>query len=488
MPIASPRLDDPSAIGDEGRARAASLWLASLVVFAVVGAIGVRAGEPELLPALALLVGLTVAGVALLDRNSFAQLFVGHLLVVTAGSALSVLVLAAPIVDRALFVVAACAVALVGVAAAWADVGSEEIGRAVKSGLLTYLTVLVSSVAVGTVAVAAFFGWVSLDSATAVDDALGSVVVSCLAVVVSASCLRLALRKLPVRQLAPRSRREDALRYLRIGDNWLRVASIGCLLALVGSLFLWPLLDVEYLLADRPSLENAILGLSDPALVWPLLAVGVGTALVAYLLWGLRALVRQIAVTSTRQAVAVITGVVITGVGTVWAGLLYVGLVRGLSDLTWGLSTTGVPVATLLVVGPLAFAVAGGLAIVARWLGLLPARATGPAISAVGLLLVAVGLGGGEPLFVFGCIAAALLVWDVSTFGLGLTAELGHRPETRRLELFHGAVAVAVSLGAVLVVVGLESLRTGMFAGIGGTTGAILVAFGAVLLLVPLRG
>ncbi|ADB62413.1 hypothetical protein Htur_3551 [Haloterrigena turkmenica DSM 5511] len=487
MAIAGPRLDSPSAIGDEGRPRAASLWVATLVVVAVVGGIGIRTGESSLLPTLALVAGGAVAGVALTERDSFARLFVGHLLLVTCGSALAVLVIVGPVLDRALFVAAACALSLVGVAATWADIGSDDVARAVKSAAVTYISMLVSAIVVSVLLAVALAGRVALQWVTGSAAPLWSLVGFLAVVWTTAAALLIGYRKLPLRQLTPRSRRERLEARLERVHRGLRWTLFGLpVLGIVLTvLWTWGGLGAT---VRQFGLGVLFRGLSSPVIVWPLVAVGFGVGLVGLLADVVRRLTRQISVESTRSAVAMTVGVAITVVGVVWAVLLFFGLVRGVPRLAWGLTTSGAPIAALLLAGPLALLVVGVAAVLADGLELLPTRATGPAVAATGLLFVAIGLGGGEPVLTFATVAGALLVWDVSTFGLGLTAELGHLPDTRRLELFHAAVAVGVALGAVLLAAGLEVLRSGAFAGIGTAGGAVVIAFGAVLLLVPLRG
>jgi hypothetical protein len=122
--------------------------------------------------------------------------------------------------------------------------------------------------------------------------------------------------------------------------------------------------------------------------------------------------------------------------------------------------------------------------------GVLPDRAGGPAVAAAGLFVAVLGAGlAALPApIVFAIVAGALLVWDVSTFGLGVTAELGHLPETRRLELFHGVLAVGVGAVAVAglwgVVVGRRLFR---IVG-GGPIAATVLVVGVLLLAAVVRG
>jgi len=67
---------------------------------------------------------------------------------------------------------------------------------------------------------------------------------------------------------------------------------------------------------------------------------------------------------------------------------------------------------------------------------------------------VGAGLAGVPSVAVFACITAGMVAWDVSAFGLGVTADLGHIPETRRLELFHGLLGVGIGIVAVAVPLG----------------------------------
>jgi len=208
----------------------------------------------------------------------------------------------------------------------------------------------------------------------------------------------------------------------------------------------------------------------------PLLAVAVGSLFAGLVAVVLRRLTRRTAPDATRRTAALVVGVVIVALTPIGFLLLLVSpLVAWLLALVVG-------------IGPLVFIILGGGGVLAGWGGLLPDRSGGPAIAATGLVIAAIGLGMHSPVLVFACIAGAVLVWDLATFGLGVTGELGHLPETRRLELFHGVVAVAVGGGAVLVTIGLETLRTGAFAGVGGTSALALVAVGALVLLLPLRG
>ena len=93
-----------------------------------------------------------------------------------------------------------------------------------------------------------------------------------------------------------------------------------------------------------------------------------------------------------------------------------------------------------------------GLLLVFAGLGRLravPQRAAPAAVAAAGLVLAgaAAGVQGANPGFVFGLVAAGMVVWNVGVHGVGLAAELGRRAPTARVELVH--VAATVALGAL---------------------------------------
>jgi hypothetical protein len=88
---------------------------------------------------------------------------------------------------------------------------------------------------------------------------------------------------------------------------------------------------------------------------------------------------------------------------------------------------------------------------------------------------------------VFGATAGALVVWDVGTFGLGVTAELGHLPDTRRLELYHGVFAVGVGLAAVAVATAADAAIRPVGATVGTPAAMAVAAVGVLLVLVTLR-
>lgn len=481
MSLAGPRLDRPSAIGDEGRPRAASLWLASLVVVAVVGVVGVVIGVPSLLPTLGLVVGLSVAGVGLLERNGLASQFVAHTFLLTFGSAFALVVLAAPLVSRVGLAVSGCALALAGIGAAWADLGDDDLQPAAMGSVIGYASMLCSAVVVTILAVAAVFGAGVIAEITGVSSPIASLIGFCMILAVTGTVVRLALGWLPVREVTPRDRRPAVERRLAVLQQRLLYGIVGSIGAIIGVSILALAVGDGRLPAG--SLLAGIFGaLSSPVVVWPLVAIGAVSGCLGVGALLLRRLTREVTAETTRR-----TGAVVAGVGLSLPFVFGLALFLATGGVVVGPVVIGAAILVALAVGPLAvmFLLGGGLVGIA--LGLVPTRATGPAIAATGLIVTAIGLGRARPLLVFACIAAAILVWDSSTFGLGLTAELGHLPETRRLELFHAAVAVGVAVAAVALAIGLEGLRSLVASG-GAAGPTALIVFGAVLLLLPLRG
>lgn len=477
MSLAGPLLDRPSAVGDEGRPRAASLAVASFAVAALVGVTGYLVDEIDLLFTLATLTGLTAAGVGLLDRERFVHLFFGHALLTWFGWPLAVLVVAAPLYDRIGLAVTGFAVALFALAATWADAADRErLRTAVYAGGRTYVATWLWLVggALAATFVLVVLGSLSLAAAatTPATAALGfSFVVVC-----SGGAAVLGLRWLPIRQLTPVGHREA----VAVHVARLRWVAVGAMVAgtVLGALVLVHGLagGFEDMATRTPWLAAALEGLSSWLVVGPLAVVG-GLVLLA---GGVALLARSAAARTDPQSAGRLAAVA--------AGLPMAIAMVVLVAIVLMFPIAGFVLAPVVLLSPLLVVLLAGVAFAAAELRLVPDRAGGPALAAVGLLAAAVGAADSFPLLAFGCVAVALLVWDVSTYGLGITAELGRLPDTRRLELVHGVLSIGVAGVAVLLVAGLDVLRTGAFAGIGGALPALLACVGALLLLVPLRG
>lgn len=475
MAISGPRLDRPSAIGDEGRPRAASLWLATLVIVVLVGGVGIAIGGRSLVVSLVTVVGMAVAGIGLLERDrlGFVEQFGSHALLVTFGSATALLVVVAPFVTRAGIAVSGFTLALLGIGITWANVGSDGLKRSVEGAALTYVSMLFAALIVGVMLAVGFVGWRGLGLVVDETSPLLSLAVFLLGVAATASATLLALRWLPLVQLTRRDRRPSVKQSITALHRLLLGTILGVFVALVVLLGLGL---GGWLPIGNPIVSSVLTGLSTWYVLGPLLAITVVSVLLGLLAVSLRRLTRRSSADATRRSAAITVGVTLVLLAPIGLLLLFVSPV-----VVWLL-------ALVLSVGPIVFVVVGACGVCAIWLGLLPDRTSGPAIAAAGLVIAAIGVGRSEPVLAFACIASAALVWDLTTFGLGVTGELGHVPETRRLELFHGVLAAGIGVGALLVAIGLETLRTGAFAGIGGSSAVAIVALGALVLLVPLRG
>ncbi|THE65311.1 hypothetical protein D8Y22_08965 [Salinadaptatus halalkaliphilus] len=489
MSLAGPRLDRPSAIGDEGRPRAASLAIATLVVVALAVAGGVAIGEPSLVTVLGTVAGLTVAGIGLLERTGFVPQAVGYAFIVTFGSAFALLVVIGPVFGRVGLVVVGVAFSLLGLGMAWADVDSDGLLRATAGCALTYGSLLVSLLFVGLGAAIVALAWAMLGLVTTASTPAASLVGLLVVLAGVTLCVLLGLWLVPIRQLTPRSRRERVDERLAT----LRRVLAGCFVGSIGTILLIATLWVTGLFGQLVALvgplEVGLRWLSSPVVIWPLVGAGLLVVAVGVASATVRQGAQQLGGEGSTWSVAILVGASLVGAGVLVVAVVFVGamlgtpapgaLLAGLAPLVAGV---------VLLFGPFAFLLVFGGLVVSIAIGLVPARAAGPALTAAGLVLAAIGLSASHPIFVFACLAGAVLVWDVSTFGLGVTAELGHMPASRRLELVHGVLSTGLAISAVVLALGLEIVRTGVFGGVGGTAGLLAVGVGTLLVLLPLRG
>ncbi|MFB6172887.1 MAG: glycosyl transferase, partial [Haloarculaceae archaeon] len=166
-------------------------------------------------------------------------------------------------------------------------------------------------------------------------------------------------------------------------------------------------------------------------------------------------------------------------------------LLVGLSSGQYG-AVVLVALAMLLVfVGTMVVLLALGTVALAARLSLLPDRAAPLALVAAGVFAVALGggvAGAPAPLTFLG-VGAALFAWDVSEFGLGLTAELGHLPETRRVEVFHAVASAGVALAGVALAAALHATLGALVPATFALPAAMALAVLGTLVLLPgLRG
>lgn len=487
MAISGPRLDRPSAIGDDGRSRAASLWLATLVVCVLVGVAGIAMGEPSLLVTLATVVGMAVGAIGLLERDQqgFFEQFGAHALLVTFGSATALLLVIAPFVAREGIAVSGFALALLGIGLGWANVGTDGLQRSLEGVAVTYASMLCVALVVSALFALGVAVWRGVAILGATQSPLVSVAGVLTVIAVTAAALLLALHWLPLVQLTRRDQRDRTeavvatVRRLLVRTILVAFGTLVVVLAI--GLAGWMPASVGSGTGTTTGTgigtgKQFLVALSSLPVIGLPLAIAAASVCTGLCAVSLRWLTRQSSAVATRRSGALAVGIALVLLTPLWIVLFLASPLVG-----WLL-------ALVLGIGPVVFMFLAATGVVTIWVGILPDRASGPAIAAVGLLVAAIGLGLNHPVLVFGCIAGAVLVWDLSTFGLGVTGELGHIPETRRLELVHGVFAIAIGAGAVLVATGLDTVRSGAFAGVGSTTAVALVALGAIVLLLPLRG
>ncbi|AJF27111.1 glycosyl transferase [Haloarcula sp. CBA1115] len=474
--IGGPRLDTPSAVGDEGRPRATSLTIVALIVAAFALATGVLSGDPRLFSGIALLAGIAVAGLTLLDRDGLGPTVIGHLCFLPAATGV---VASVGQVSVAPLLALGVAVAMVGVATAWTDVlDRETVAAATVSSVVSYLFAVVGLV-VGTVVVA--LAWLCWKVVSAVAGGASPIATTvCLGVlgVAASGCLYFAVTQLPLLQLTARSRRDAMANRLKRGTQSLKLVALGsAALSVVVPLAL--LVTPFGQLVASPPFSLGIRLLSSWVVLAPLLAVTAGA-----LLAGSGAIVIRKFTTEFDAASVRTVGAAIAAAGYVVLlapFLLRIGIFgfASLPAVFFGALLLPLVVYLLLVL------VIGGLTF-----GLLPARAGPAALTASGLICASTGAAQADlsSLLVFAGVVGGLVVWDVGTFGLGLTAELGHRPETRRLELYHSVFAVGVGLLGIAAVGLVDTARHAVGAAIGSPETMALAAIGVLLLLAPLRG
>lgn len=481
MAIGGTRLDRPSAVGDEGRPRAASLTVVALVVIAVLAAAGFLVGDPLLFTSFALFVGLVTAGLVLLSRDRLWPVVLGHLLFLPPACILTALAvgsgLATFAVPGLLFLAVGALLAMFGVMTGWNDaLNRETVKTALLYSALSYLLWLVVLVLLLILGALLWGGRLFVLGLTRGSGPVASLYGLLALVGLAAGCLYVAVRALPAIQLTPSHRRPAAReRYasLRSALVYLTAGSWGLLvLAVVATL-----VGAVQALLSLPALGSLVILVTRLTAI-PLACVAVLSLLIALGAW------------VARRATSGFDSVSTGAVGASAAALCYTFalLVSVPALLRFGVVGVGVffaaPVLPLVVYAGLFVLLTG------FYTGAVPGRAASPALAAAGL--VSMGLGGGlygfPSLFVFAAVTGGLVVWDVGTFGLSVTAELGHIPATRRLELFHGVVAVGLGLAGIAVMTLLDVVRRSVGAGIGTPVTLGVAVLGVVLVTLALRG
>lgn len=483
MPLFGPRLDQPSAIGDEGRPRATSLTIASFVVFAAVAVASHLAGVLSLTLGIATLSALVTLGLALLNRERFLALFLGQLCYVLGGTGLvSLLVLLLVLAPEYGLLFTGFALALTGLATTWADVANRESTKpALFQGAVSYVSMILWIVVLVVVGALFLVLWSFLTGRPTAVPPTPSLLAFLLVVSVSALLVWLGTRWLPFRQLTPRDRRPRLEQ--RLGRSRLAIALVAVVafVAVIVGLVVWVVGGFDMLYASLPPTSALFSGLSSPFVLGPVLLVGFVVLLAAVAALVLRRVTRP----ADRRANQLLAGVVAGFALTLlfWPFVFQyvpVGGVRGVLILI-----------LLFIFGPLALFTVGVAFLVGVAVGILPDRAGGPAVAATGMVVATIGAaltGAVPPVVVFACATAGMVAWDVSAFGLGVTADLGHLPETRRLELFHGVLGVGVGVAVVGILAALDFLRSTVAAGIVAGPAILLAVVAVLLLLIPVRG
>lgn len=477
MSLAGPRLDRLSAVGEEGRPRTTSLTIVSLAVVGLVGVGGFVLDQPDLALVLGALAGTTAAGMALLDRERLIHLVAGHCLLVWFGSPLALLVVGAPLVGLPGLAVSGFALALLGLGATWTDAGdSGGLKRTVAAAAMTYLGMIFWLAALGGLAAVVALSWLILSTLSGQSGPGASTVGFLFVLGATAAGVVLSLPWLPILQLSPRRDRDTVARRIEAIRRVARRTAVVAVVSLPWAGLAWALGGFDVLADTAPGVADALGVLSSPFVLVTVAAPGAAFVVSGLLALALRAGTRRFDPSSAGRLAALIAGLSLAvgvAVGVVLAGVA---------------PAVGLGAITVAFAGPVVLGFTTAVCLLGIALEVVPDRAWGPALAASGLVVAAIGTSTGPAPFTFACVAGALLVWDLSAFGLGVTAELGHLPRTRRLELFHGLIAVAVGAGAVLVVTGLEVLRTSLVAWTGGVPALIVASIGVLVLLVPLRG
>ncbi len=475
--IPIPQLDRPTAVGDEGRPRAVSLAIAALIVAGLSAITGIRIGRVDFLVTLATLTGLTAAGMTLLDREAFIHRLFGYGLLSWFGAPLALIIVAGPLYDRHGLATTGFALAIFGLAASWGNVADRDsLNRSVEASGLTYLALWLWLAVFVVIGITSWLlsGFISL--LTQPPGPVAALAGMLLLVLLAAAGLLCGIRWIPLRQLTPQASRQTVA-------NWLDITRQGIIAVMViagGLLTLLVILllggTIDSVLTTVPLLADLSLQLSAWPVVGFLTTIGGVAFFTGILSLAARRLTRQSTPRSTRRIAAAITGLPMAIAGLIGMALI------GVIPLLGFLLLFAVVLAPVLLVTVLyATSTATGV-------GLIPNRAGGPAIAATGLIIAAIGIVPDSILLALICVAAAVFVWDIVTFGLAVTAELGHRPDTLRLELVHSVRSVSIAGAVILLGTVIAYVAQGAVGSVSGAAPALLACLGAVFLLAPIRG
>ncbi|WP_276254757.1 DUF7519 family protein [Halomontanus rarus] len=279
----------------------------------------------------------------------------------------------------------------------------------------------------------------------------------CVLLALAAVAVRLALATLPIVQLAPRRHEATVRRVVDAVTDVLGVAIALCAVSFVLSLAATAganrLETVYYDLS--PTLHAVLSAVAESAILRLLL---VQLLVVSVVLAGAVALLkvvgmRRLGDAPSRVAPAVLWGLLLVAGIAVAAPTVLESAVGTLDPaqervVAGALEEFGPRVVGLLI-AVVGLWIAGVVLLAipaASELGFVPERTAGVRLvtSGTALATVAGAIAGLGTTFLVGGIVAAMVIWDVGEFGLGLSEELGRDAPTRHGELVHGAASVVV--------------------------------------------
>jgi len=455
-----PRLDRPTVVGEEGRPRGVSLSIAGVVIFLLSILGGGFLGNGRLVMSIGLLTGSLVVGLALLDRDRLGLLIVGTIMAVPLSTVVVLWIARQSLSASRGLVSLGITIALLGMGLTWIDLdGKDDVEEVVNRVAIGYGGTIIG----GFVPMMLYGGFVfAVDAVAPGNGGFASVFGFPISVVFLCGSLYIASGALPIVQLSPRPERPAvAERVARVRRG--AVVAGGITLAATIALIVLPV-----------GLEGVLAVLATPLIVWPLLLASGGLVVLSSIAALAQRLTRDRDVTAQRRVAAIVAGA--------FVGILLLALPLPPTALAIGI--------VAFLVGPILFIVGVVLFGVVLGSGFAPEEFGGLTLASAGLAMLTVGAGlSGMPApFVFAAGAGTIVVWDVSMYGAGVTAELGHLPETRRLELVHAVVVVFVGAVAIAAATGLFALKTVVGVGLTVTAAMAVAVIGAVVALLPLRG
>lgn len=497
--VISTRLGLSTIADEEGLPRGLGYAVAALLTLAfVVGAARLAdvGWAVELAAVGTLLVGI---GIALLNEESPPALAMGHVLFLFGGLGVVwgvVLTLTYAVVGLRPVVFALVVslwLALFGAVGAGAKaVGEGRITTALEQGWAVVVVLLIAFVPLTLIVGGLlFFGPGITRWLVAPGGARPALVSLAFLVGLAGLAVRIGLGRLPVVQLAGRRRRSRVVRARDVGR---RAGGILAVVGIAGA----PILALFELSGAVGGLYGALPGPAVSVLAAltnasvlraPLLGLFVVLAVVVPIAVLLRGVTSDDFPSGRRHALAF---------GVALLVFLPVPLLARFVLLSPGTSGTAPLVFGVLVIAYLVVAAATAIFLtllsalpVAAGVGLLPDRGGGIALMAGGVFLatVSMGLGGAPWWAVYAGVAVALVVWDLSEFGLGLAEEVGRLPDVRRVELLHGVGSVAVAVAGLGIAAGLRAATNALGgAAPGALTASVAALVGTALLLAALRG